>query len=86
MKQPNIFVYGSRHCSETTRALRLLDSHRISYEFKDLDQSPELNGYVASLNNGKRVLPAIQIDNEILISPSDSELGSAVQQAVAERP
>jgi glutaredoxin len=86
MKQPNVSVYGSRNCPDTTRALRLLDSQQIQYEFKDLDESPELNGYVADLNAGKRVMPTIQIDNRILINPSDRELTSAVQQAAAERP
>ncbi len=86
MKQPNVSVYGSRNCADTTRALDLLDSQEILYEFKDLDKSPELNGYVADLNGGKRVMPTIQIDNEIFINPGDRELNSALQQAAAERP
>ena len=85
MKQPNIAIYGSRACADTSRALKWLDSHQVQYEFKDLDESPELNDYVADLNNGKRVMPTIQIDNGILINPSDRELGAAVQQAAAER-
>lgn len=85
MKQPNIAVYGSRQCPDTSRALQWLDSEQVSYEFKDLDESPELDDYVADLNEGKRVIPAIQIDNEILINPTDQELASAVQQAAAER-
>jgi glutaredoxin len=85
MKQPNIAVYGSRRCPDTNRALEWLDSHQVQYEFKDLDESPELNDYVADLNNGKRVIPAIQIDNGVLINPSERELDAAVQQAAAER-
>ncbi len=86
MKQPNVTVYGSHTCPDTTRALKLLDSQEIQYEFKDLDESPELNDYVADLNGGKRVIPTIQIDNEILINPSESDLKKACQQAAAERP
>jgi glutaredoxin len=86
MKQPNIAVYGSRNCPDTTRALQWLDSSQVQYEFKDLDESPELNGYVADLNHGKRVMPTIQIDNEILINPSEKDLKQAIQQASAERP
>jgi glutaredoxin len=85
MKQPNVTVYGSRTCLDTTRALKWLDDKQVQYEFKDLDESPELNQYVADLNNGERVLPTIQIDNGILINPSDRELATAVQQAAAER-
>lgn len=86
MKQPNVAVYGSRNCPDTTRALQFLDSQEIPYEFKDLDESPELNDYVADLNGGKRVMPTIQIDNEILINPSERELKRVCQQAAAERP
>jgi glutaredoxin len=86
MKQPNVAVYGSRTCLDTTRALEWLDGNQVQYEFKDLDESPELNGYVADLNGGKRVMPTIQIDNEVLINPSEKELKRAVQQATAERP
>jgi glutaredoxin len=86
MKQPNVAVYGSRTCPDTTRALEWLDSNQVQYEFKDLDVSPELNGYVADLNGGKRVMPTIQIDNEILINPSDSALGMAVEHAASLRP
>jgi thioredoxin reductase (NADPH) len=85
MKQPNVAVYGSRSCPDTTRALEWLDNHQVQYEFKDLDESPELDQYVADINNGKRVIPAIQIDNGILINPSERELDAAVQQAAAER-
>jgi glutaredoxin len=85
MKQPNVAVYGSRTCLDTTRALEWLDTHRVQYEFKDLDESPELGQYVADLNNGKLVTPVIQIDNGFLINPSERELEAAVQQAAAER-
>ncbi len=85
MKQPNIAVYGSQQCPDTTRARNWLDSEQVQYEFKDLDESPELNDYVADLNDGKRVIPAIQIDNSVLINPTEQELATAVQQAAAER-
>jgi thioredoxin reductase (NADPH) len=85
MKQPNVTVYGSKGCGDTIRAMRFLDDRQFAYEFKDVDESPELNQYIADLNNGKRVMPTIQIDNEILINPSDSALGMAVEQAAAQR-
>jgi thioredoxin reductase (NADPH) len=85
MKQPNVSIYGSKNCADTTRAMRFLDEHEIPYEFKDVDLAPELNSYVANLNNGVRKMPVIQIDNEILINPADGELAKAVEQAAAER-
>jgi glutaredoxin len=85
MKQPNVTVYGSKDCGDTIRAMRFMDDRQISYEFKDVDESPELNDYIAKLNHGKRVMPTIQIDNEFLINPSDSALGMEVEHAASRR-
>ena len=85
MKQPNVSIYGSKTCGDTTRAMRVLDDREIPYEFKDVDLAPELNEYIANLNNGIRKMPTIQIDNEILIEPSDAELVSAIERSAAER-
>jgi glutaredoxin len=85
MKQPNVSIYGSMTCGDTTRAMRALDDREIPYEFKDVDLVPELSEYIANLNNGKREMPTIQIDNEILINPSEGELVKAVERSAAER-
>ncbi len=85
MKQPNVAVYGSRSCPDTTRSTTLLDSKGVQYEFKDVDALPEYNDYIAGLNSGKRVMPTIRVDNEILINPTDDELSRAIEEATTER-
>jgi glutaredoxin len=85
MKQPNVSIYGSKTCADTTRAMRFLDEREVPYEFKDVDLTPELNTYIANLNNGVRKMPLIQIDNQVLIEPSDAELATAIEQSAAER-
>ena len=78
MKQSNVTVYGSRNCPDTQRATQYLDSRKVVYEFKDLDESPELNDYVADLNGGKRVMPTIRVDDHVLVNPGTKELAEAV--------
>lgn len=85
MKQPNITVYGSRTCPDTSRATRYLDDHQMPYEFKDVDESPEYNDYIAGLNQGKRVIPTIRIDNQTLINPPVEALGKAAEEAASAR-
>jgi glutaredoxin len=85
MKEPNIAVYGSRSCPDTSRATRHLDTVGVQYEFKDVDESPEYNGYIAELNGGKRVIPTIRVDDAILINPDDAALDRAIEAAAAER-
>ena len=75
--QPNVTVYGSHTCPDTERALKFLDSKGTAYEFKDVDQSPEYNDYIAGLNNGKRVLPTIQINNVDYFNPSEGGSGQS---------
>jgi glutaredoxin len=78
MRQHNVTVYGSRRSPDTTRAVSYLESHQVAYEFKDLDESPELNDYVADLNNGKCVMPTIRVDDAVLVNPAEKELAAAV--------
>ena len=54
MSQPNVTVYGSRQCPDTVRATEWLAHKGIPYEFKDVDETPEYNDYLAGLNDGKR--------------------------------
>ena len=84
MRQPNVTVYGSHSCPDTERAVDFLDSKQIAYEFKDVDKFPEYNDYIAGLNAGKRVMPTVQVNNDVLINPSDDELGDAVGKATVE--
>jgi glutaredoxin len=81
MRQPNVTVYGSHSCEDTERTIKFLDAQQIPYEFKDVDESPEYNDYIAGLNNGKRVTPAVRINNETFINPAEAELAQAVQSA-----
>lgn len=85
VKQPNIAVYGSKSCEDSTRTMKYLDDRQIPYEFKDVDANPEYQGYIASLNHGKKVTPTLQIDNEAFINPSETDLASAIDAAGSAR-
>lgn len=85
MKQPNLALYGSTTCPETARTRAFLDGRSIPYEFKDVDENPGYREYVATLNEGRCVTPAIRLDNQTLMQPTDEELERAVRQAAAER-
>ena len=46
--QNNVTVYGSNSCPDTVRARRYLDDHAIPYEYKDIDESPDLNEHIGA--------------------------------------
>ena len=74
MRQANVTIYGSRTCPDTRHVTEHLDKKQVPYEFKDVDESPEYNDYIADLNGGKRVMPTIRINNETYFNPSLSKL------------
>lgn len=84
MKQPNVTVYGSRDCPDTSRTTALLDQHGVPYEFKDVKADPDFGDYAASLNGGKLVMPTLRINNATFINPTEDELAEAFREAQAE--
>lgn len=81
MRQPNVSVYGSETCPATLRTRQFLEAQGIPFEFKDVDQSPEFNAYIADLNGGKRILPTIQVENDFHFNPDLDALAQAVKVA-----
>lgn len=85
MKQPNVTLYGSQSCEYTQQARNCLDRREIPYEYRDVDESPEYNDYIAGLNDGKRVTPTIRVDNQTLVNPSEDELLQTIEQSADDR-
>ena len=84
MRQPNITVYGSTTCPDTRRVTESLDRRQQAFEFKDVDQSPEYDAYIAGLNQGKRVMPTVQINNEVYFNPNMEVLEKSLEKAAEE--
>lgn len=75
-------VYGTRHCSDCVLARRTLDALGVSYEYVDLAEHPEAVDLVLEINEGKRVVPTIVLDDgTVLVEPGADELTVAIQQA-----
>lgn len=71
----NIIVYGATWCPDCTRAKQFLGEQRIHYKWIDIEQQPEYQAYVESVNQGKRIIPTIVFDDgSILVEPSNAEL------------
>lgn len=81
MSQPNITIYGSLTCSDTNRIRDSLDREGLIFEFKDVDASPEYDGFIAEYSGGKRVLPVVRIDNETMVNPTDDQLKQTILEA-----
>ena len=70
-----IKVYGTQWCGDCFRAKQLMDKHDIRYDWTDIDDHPEFQQLVQSLNNGSTIVPTIVFpDGSHLSEPTDAEL------------
>ena len=70
-----ITVYGATWCSDCKRAKKFLGEQWVHYNWVDIEEHPEFQAFVESVNKGKRIIPTIVFDDgAILIEPSDAEL------------
>ena len=70
----NITVYGADWCIDCVNTKNFLDSKRIKYDYIDITFDKEAIAFVESINNGKRVIPTLVIDEECYTNPSISTL------------
>jgi thioredoxin reductase (NADPH) len=70
-----ITVYGAAWCPDCKRAKKFLGEQRVHYNWVDIEENPESQAYVESVNNGKRIIPTIVFeDGSILVEPSNADL------------
>ncbi|HET8667081.1 MAG TPA: glutaredoxin family protein [Terriglobales bacterium] len=79
---PEISVYGTDTCEDTTRSRQHLSSRGILYRYVNIDKDPAANRKVLEWNAGKRITPTIVISSTLgtvrLAEPSDEELDDAL--------
>jgi thioredoxin reductase (NADPH) len=74
-----LVVYGASWCPDCRRAKQFLASHRVPYEWIDLEEFPEKTAEVEARNDGKRIIPTIVFpDGTFLAEPSNDELADRI--------
>ncbi|MGD0852705.1 MAG: FAD-dependent oxidoreductase [Acidimicrobiales bacterium] len=74
-----ITVYGASWCPDCRRAKQFLASHRVAYNWIDLEEFPEKTAEVEARNDGKRIIPTIVFpDGTFLAEPSNDELADRI--------
>ena len=80
MSNSNIIVYGTNWCWDCRRTRRFFEKHNIPYEWVNIDQDKDAEGYVLKVNKGMRSVPTIQFpDSSILVEPSNGELAQKLK-------
>ncbi len=65
----NIKIYGADWCPDCVHAKNFLDSKEKKYEYIIITDNQEAIDFVEKINNGKRVIPTIIIDEKIYTNP-----------------
>ncbi len=74
MTKPVLKLYGANWCPDCRNTKRFLGEQGVAYDWIDIDADENANRRIAELNNGKRVIPTIELNGDVLVNPSDAEL------------
>ena len=69
-----IKIYGADWCIDCINIKNFLNSKNITYEYIVITDSESAINFVEQINNGKRVIPTIDIDGKIYVNPAINEL------------
>jgi glutaredoxin len=80
---PPILVLGRDDCEDTTRSRAHLEARGIPFEYRKVDEDPEADAHIRSLNDGHWRTPTILFGHadapyRILREPSNDELDDAL--------
>lgn len=73
-----IDLYGADWCPDCRRAKSYLNENNISFNFIDVDLDKEATAKVEAINNGKRIIPTVIINEKSYTNPENGALASAL--------
>lgn len=73
-KQGIVKLYGADWCPDCRRAKRFLQDNQINFEFIDVENTEGASDYVMKVNNGKRIIPTILINETPYSNPDNTKL------------
>lgn len=73
-----ITFYGADWCHDCKRAKAYLKENNIEYDFIDVDLDKTATNLVEKINNGKRIIPTIIIDDKPHTNPKNNVLAAVL--------
>jgi thioredoxin reductase (NADPH) len=75
-----IVLYGADWCPDCRKSKAFLDDNKVNYQYIDIDKNAWAIPIVTKINNGKRKIPTIVInDKTILVEPENEVLRHTLQ-------
>ena len=73
-------VYGADWCEDTQRTLKHLSGLGVAFDYINIEQDKQAAVWVRAHNDGKERKPTLDISGQVLSTPSDRELDSALRE------
>ena len=70
----NIKVYGADWCSDCVTTKRFLEEKGFEFEYIIITDNQEAIDFLEKVNNGKRIIPTLDIEGVIYTNPGISGL------------
>src|SRR5439155_4267263 len=70
----DIQVYGTDWCGLTFGVREYLTNSRLAYDYYDIDRDPRAQEFVLAMNEGRRRLPMVVVQERIITNPTVAEL------------
>jgi thioredoxin reductase (NADPH) len=67
-------LYGADWCPDCRRAKAYLKENNIDFDFIDVDLDKEATALVEKINNGKRIIPTINLNGKTFTNPNNAVL------------
>jgi mycoredoxin len=73
-------VYGADWCEDTRHTRQLLERLGVSYRYVNIEADERAREWVREQNGGKERKPTVDVAGQILSTPTDHELTSALRE------
>ena len=70
----NIKVYGADWCSDCVTTKRFLEEKGVEFEYIIITNNQQAINFLEKVNNGKRIIPTLDIEGVIYTNPGISGL------------
>ncbi len=71
-------LYGADWCPDCRRAKAYLKENNIDFEFIDVDLDKDATALVEKINNGKRIIPTVDLNGKTFTNPSNAVLADSL--------
>ena len=76
----DIKIYGADWCSDCIVAKNFLASKQVIFEYIDITDNDIAIKFIEHINNGKRIIPTILVDDQIYVNPGINGLMKIITQ------